>query len=101
MTNITKNEFKPNYAVPPGETLEETLETLGMSLQELAELIGLSVTTINEIIQGKTAITTDTALQLEKVIGVSADFWLRLEQQYRETLARLYEQEQNHLIQAN
>ncbi|NWJ95906.1 MAG: HigA family addiction module antidote protein [Chloroflexi bacterium] len=97
MTNITKNEFKPNYAVPPGETLEETLEAIGMSQQELAERIGQPLKTINELIQGKTAITADTALQLEKVIGVSAEFWLRLEQQYRETLARLYEQE--HLVQ--
>ncbi|MEI6045856.1 MAG: HigA family addiction module antitoxin [Chloroflexota bacterium] len=97
MTNITKNEFKPNYAVPPGETLEETLEAIGMSQQELAERIGQPLKTINELIQGKTAITADTALQLEKVIGVSAEFWLRLERQYRETLARLYEQE--HLVQ--
>jgi len=47
---------------------------------------------INEIIAGKTAITTDTAFQLEKVLGVPASFWNRLEKNYRETKARLREE---------
>lgn len=81
-------EYRPDYVSPPGETLEELLEERGMSQAELAERTGRPKKTINEIIQGKTAITPETALQLERVLGTPASFWLKREQQYREFLAR-------------
>ena len=80
--------FEPNFAVPPGETLAETLETLGMTQAELAERMGRPLKTINEIVAGKAAITSDTALQLEKVLSVPASFWTNHERIYRDTLAR-------------
>jgi HTH-type transcriptional regulator / antitoxin HigA len=86
--------FEPNFAVPPGETLAETLETLGMTQAELAERMGRPLKTINEIVAGKAAITSDTALQLEKVLGVPASFWTNHERIYRDTLARHRETEE-------
>ena len=83
--------FEPNFAVPPGETLAETLEALGMTQAELAERMGRPLKTINEIVGGKAMITADTALQLEKVVGVPASFWTNRERLYRDTLARLRE----------
>ena len=80
--------FEPNFAVPPGATLAETLDTLGMTQAELAERMGRPLKTINEIVAGKAAITSDTALQLEKVLGVPASFWTNHERIYRDTLAR-------------
>lgn len=77
----------------PGDTLQETLDAIGMSQHELAERTGRPVKTINEIITGKAAITSETALQLEKVLGVPASFWLNLEYNYREELAKLQEKE--------
>lgn len=87
------NQFTPNYAVPPGETLKETLVARGMSQADLADRTGRPRKTINEIIAGKTAITSETALQLERVLGVPASFWNALERRYRETLARLAERD--------
>lgn len=84
-----ENEFVPDYTVSPGESLLETLETLGMSQTELARRTGRPIKTINEIIQAKVAITPETAIQLERVLGVPASYWLRMEQNYREDLARL------------
>lgn len=92
MVKQFKNQFSPDYAVPPGETLLETIQTLGMSQADLAERTGRPLKTINEIIKGKTAITSETALQLERVLGVSASFWNNLERNYREARARLDEQ---------
>ena len=80
--------FEPNFAVPPGETLAETLETLGMTQAELAERMGRPLKTINEIVAGKAMITADTALQLQKVLGVPASFWTNHERIYRDALAR-------------
>ena len=71
-----------NYAIPPGETLRETLETIRMTQTELAKRSGHPKKTINEIIAGKTTITADTALHLERVLGVPASFWNNLEKNY-------------------
>jgi len=87
-----KSSICPNYAVPPGETLKETLDALGMRQAELAQRTGRPKKTINEIIKGKAALTSETALQLERVLGVPASFWNNLERNYRETIARLKEE---------
>jgi len=93
MVNSLQNEYQPDSVSAPGETLAETLDTLGMSQTELAKRMGRPIKTINEIIQGKAAITPETALQLEQVLSVPASFWLKLEQHYREALARLNEEQ--------
>jgi HTH-type transcriptional regulator / antitoxin HigA len=90
----TKHDFKPDYAFHPGETLAETLETLAMSQAELAQRTGRPLKTINEIIQGKAAITADTALQLERATGVPATFWNNAQRNYEAALARQAEAEQ-------
>lgn len=92
--NRIQNEFQPDYISPPGDTLLEVLESLGMTQAELALRTGRPKKTINEIVQGKTAITPDTALQLELSLGIPATFWLNREQQYREALARIQHEEQ-------
>lgn len=74
--------FQPDYAIPPGEILLEVLESIGMTQNELAIRMGRPKKTINEIIKGKTMITPSTALELERVLGVPATFWLNLENNY-------------------
>src|SRR5438552_16280660 len=84
--------FQPDYAIHPGETLAETLEELGMSQAELAQRMGRPLQMISEIIQGKKAITAETALQLERATGVPANFWNSSQRNYEATLARLEEE---------
>lgn len=93
MSNTIQNEYMPNYVSPPGETLLETLEAVGMSQAELAKRAGRAKKFVNEIIKGKATITPETALQLERVLGVPASFWNNRERQYQEAIARLKEQE--------
>src|SRR5579863_2433873 len=93
MANRLQNEYGPESVSLPGETLSETLNMLSMSQAELAKRMGRPVKTINEIIQAKAAITAETAMQLEQVLHVPATFWLRREQRYRESLARLAEKQ--------
>jgi addiction module HigA family antidote len=92
MSNVV-NEYHPDVVSPPGETLQEILDTIGMSQAQLARRTGRPTKTINEIIKGKAAITPETALQLERVLRVPAAFWLRREQHYRESIARRKERE--------
>lgn len=77
-----------DWAVAPGEILAEALEEREMSQSELARRMGRPVKTINEIVNGKAAVTTDTAIQLELALGINADFWNNLETSYRAQLSR-------------
>ncbi len=78
----------PFNTLLPGETLQETLEDLGMKQAELAKRTGLSTKTISRIITGNEVISQETALALEKVLKVPTHFWINLEARYREALAR-------------
>lgn len=80
--------YAPDYAVLPGDSLAEVLDAIPMSQKELASRMGRPLKTINEIVKGKAAITAETALQLERVLGTPAGFWINLERNYREALAR-------------
>ncbi len=91
MNEHIRNQYIPDTASAPGETLEEVLESRGMSQAELAERTGRPKKTINEIVKGKAAITPETALQFERVLGIPASFWIAREQNYRESLARAKE----------
>jgi len=69
--------------VHPGEILaEEFLNHLGISQYRLAKDIHVPARRINEIIQGKRAISADTALRLSKYFRNSAEFWLNLQARY-------------------
>jgi len=64
----------------PGEMLlEEFLRPLGISQSAFAVRLGVSYPRLNEIVRGKRSVTTDTALRLERVLGMSAGFWLGLQ----------------------
>jgi HTH-type transcriptional regulator / antitoxin HigA len=93
MSETLNNQYLPESVSPPGETLSEVLGNRGMSQTELAGRTGRPIKTINEIVKGKAAITPETALQFELVLGVPASFWNNREQQYREALARRRETE--------
>lgn len=84
---MAENQYCPDEVSPPGETLLEVLEERGMTQADLAERTGRPRTTIDEIIKGKAAITPETALQLEKALGVPASFWNARETRFREFLA--------------
>jgi HTH-type transcriptional regulator/antitoxin HigA len=77
----------------PGDTILETIEFLGMSQVELAERLGKTPPKVNDLITGKEVISLNTALQLEKVLGIDAQFWVKRELLYREKLLKLKEQE--------
>ena len=98
MAKARENQFAPDTYSAPGETLAEVIEERGMTQTDLAHRLGMAQKTVNEIIQGKAPLTQDTALALERVLGVSASFWNRYEANYREHLAR--QRDQKRLAQA-
>ena len=69
--------------VLPGEILqEEFLRPLGISQYRLAKALTVPPRRINEIVQGKRAVTADTALRFARHFGTSERFWLNLQARY-------------------
>lgn len=81
--------YEPDYVTEPGDTLQETIDGLGISQKELAARTGFSTKHINQLISGDKRISPEAALRLEKVTGVPARFWNNLESNYQERKARL------------
>lgn len=81
---------RPEHRLPskrppthPGEMLlEEFLKPLGITQTDMAARLGVSFPRLNEIINAKRGVTPDTALRLERVLGMSAEFWLGLQQDW-------------------
>jgi HTH-type transcriptional regulator/antitoxin HigA len=90
----TEEDNHSNLAIPPGEYLEEVITELGMTKDELARRMNRPAPKLSAIFKGDKAITPDTALQLEKVVGVPAHIWSGLETEYRLTLARLQKEKE-------
>ena len=76
----TKELFNP---ITPGEILrEDFMEPMGLSINRLARDIVVPPNRISEIVNGKRAITADTALRLQRYFKVEAQFWLNLQSEY-------------------
>ncbi len=74
-------------AIHPGEHLAEQLEELRMSAAELARQLKVPTNRITEILNGKRAVTGDTALRLGHFFGTSPEFWMNLQKLYEIRLA--------------
>lgn len=83
---------KNTIAIPPGETIKEQLEMRDMTQKELAVRMDMSEKHISHLLNGKVELTPGTALRLETVLGIPASFWMKLESNFREKLARVAEE---------
>ena len=90
MKATKKYGFDPDYAIPPGETLKDLMESLEMSQKELSKRTGLTVQSLNRIMKGEQPITNDTANILELVTNLPAKMWNNLEANYREQLPKIF-----------
>ena len=77
----------PNPILPPGEFIREELEARGWSQATFARILGRPLQTINQIINGKKAITAQTAKEIAAAFGTSPDVWLNLETAWQLHLA--------------
>ena len=83
---MTAKRLQP---IPPGEILyEEFMKPLGVSINALAREINVPPNRISDIVNGKRAITADTALRLGKYFRVSPEIWMGLQADYELRIAR-------------
>jgi antitoxin HigA-1 len=87
---IGKNgkEIETDAILHPGEVLGEELVAREIPQKEFAELVDMRPPHLNELIKGKRHVSAILALKLEKQLGISAAFWLRLQVDYDLKMAR-------------
>jgi addiction module HigA family antidote len=73
----------------PGRLLKADLEELGLSVAETAAGLGVTRQQLYNVINGKSGITAEMAVRLEKAIGSTADTWLGMQANYDLAQARL------------
>jgi len=71
----------------PGELIGDTLEELGVKITEAAKVLGITRQQLHNLIAGRSGVTPEMALRLEKALGSTADAWLRMQMNY--DLARI------------
>lgn len=76
----------------PGHIIKDAcLDAVGLSVTEAAEHLGVARHTLSRVINGRSGISPDMAIRLEKAGWPNADHWLRLQSAYDLAQARLHE----------
>ncbi len=82
-------ESEKYIATPPGATIIEQLEDMGMTTNEFANRMGLSIEYLDMLLAGKMALSHEIADKLEMILGAPAKFWNKLELIYRTKLEEI------------
>ncbi|MCK7597078.1 ImmA/IrrE family metallo-endopeptidase [Microbulbifer sp. CAU 1566] len=81
--------FQPNWASPPGDTIKDILHEQNIEVSEFARTIEKSVRDATKLLKGNLPIDEELALDLEKIVGGSMEFWINREKQYRNDLLHI------------
>jgi len=71
----------------------ECIEPLDLSITEAADILGVTRQTLNNLVNGKSGISPEMAIRLDKAFGGGAETWLRLQMAYDLAQARKHEGE--------
>ena len=86
----TDKELTPVQATHPGVLIKDEIDaTPNLNQRTLAKELGVQPSFLNEIIKGKRPVTADFAILLEKILGISADYWMKFQSQYEIDKARV------------
>ena len=88
ISDMIANNLNSSIAIHPGEMIKDEIEYRGIPQKALAAEIGLPASVLNEVLNGKRAVTTEYALLLEAALGIEADLWLRLQTEYNKQVAK-------------
>lgn len=81
--------FLPNWASPPGDSIQEGLEHREMSVEDFSRRVGLTLEETKDLLKGNFRILPEHAEKLAEYLGGTPMFWMRRDAQYLESLARL------------
>jgi len=78
---LNSDEY-PDETFHPGEYIRDELKARGIKQKEFAKKMDLHTSFVSELISGKRKVTPATALKLEKILGISAKFWVSMQADY-------------------
>jgi plasmid maintenance system antidote protein VapI/Zn-dependent peptidase ImmA (M78 family) len=93
------NDFNPNWASMPGDTIADILSTKNLTLSEFSRLMNSNQSEVKQLLHGFIAINEPIAIKLHKALGGSKDFWLKREEQYRQSVEKLRQTEESKWIE--
>ena len=82
------NNLTPSEPIHPGEILKDEIEYRGISQRKLAAQMGISPTLLNEILNGKRAVSAEYALLFEAALGIDAEPLIKLQVDYNIQVAK-------------
>ncbi len=82
------NNLTPSEPIHPGEMLKDEIESRGISQKKLAAQTGISYTVLNEVLNGKRAVSAEYALLFEAALGIDAGIWIAIQADYNLQVAK-------------
>ena len=75
-------ELHSDVSLHPGEVIEMELAARGVKKIDFASRLGIKPGHLSELLKGKRHLSALMALKLEKLLGIDAEFWLRVQSGY-------------------
>lgn len=82
------NNMESSLLIHPGEMIKDEIESRGISQRKLADMTGISPTVLNEVLNSKRSVSTEYALLFEAALGIDADIWIGLQNDYDKQKAK-------------
>jgi HTH-type transcriptional regulator/antitoxin HigA len=89
VVNSERNELKTDVLLHPGEVLSMELEARKIKKSKFAMMVQVYPGHMSDILNAKRNIGEETALKLESILGISAEFWMRLQVEYNIAILRI------------
>ena len=86
---MSTENFNPDWASPPGETIAAILRARSLSVADLADRVEQNLEDVQGLLEGRSTITLALARRLSSVLGASVEFWMARDYRYRETISKL------------
>lgn len=79
---MSNNNSTPFVATHPGELIRDELKERDMTQKQLSEQTGIKTSVLSETINGKRSVSLNVAVALEKALGIPAEMWMNMQNQY-------------------
>ena len=83
-------KYHPIKAICPGETIQESMECMGLTSESFAEKLNLTSEEFSNLLQGFIPVTEELANKLQETTGTPAYIWISLEKRYRDVQEMLF-----------
>ncbi|MCP9752037.1 HigA family addiction module antitoxin [Ferruginibacter sp. HRS2-29] len=80
--NVKGKEIHTDVTLHPGEILMDELEARNIKKADFAEQLGIAPSHLSDLLRGKRHVSAATSLKLEKLLGIKAEYWMRVQVYY-------------------